>query len=59
MDDSDNIYDKPLSVNDYVIIYTDKFIVGEISDIDSYAKKYLCTHIYKNNKIKKIWCFIQ
>lgn len=34
MDDSDNIYDKPLSVNDYVIIYTDKFIVGEISDID-------------------------
>ena len=27
---------------------------GDISDIGFFAKKYLCTHFYKNNKIKKI-----
>tara|TARA_Y100001970_G_scaffold248790_1_gene318684 strand:+ start:1042 stop:2154 length:1113 start_codon:yes stop_codon:yes gene_type:complete len=27
---------------------------GEISDITKYAKKYFCTHIYINKKIKKI-----
>tara|TARA_Y100001970_G_C14234985_1_gene861272 strand:- start:1746 stop:2858 length:1113 start_codon:yes stop_codon:yes gene_type:complete len=33
------------------IIYT---YFGNISDITSFAKKYFCTHIYKNNKIKKL-----
>ena len=27
---------------------------GDISDIGLFAKKYLCTHFYENNKIKKI-----
>ena len=27
---------------------------GDISDIAKYAKKYFCTHIYENNRIKKI-----
>ena len=27
---------------------------GDTSDIRLFAKKYLCTHIYENNKIKKI-----
>ena len=27
---------------------------GDNSDIRLFAKKYLCTHIYENNKIKKI-----
>ncbi len=27
---------------------------GDISDIDKFAKKYFCTHIFDNNRIKKI-----
>ncbi len=27
---------------------------GDISDINKFAKKYFCTHIYDNNRIKKI-----
>ena len=27
---------------------------GDISDIGLFAKKYFCSHIYKNNKIIKI-----
>ena len=33
------------------IIYS---FFGDISDISLFAKKYLCTHFYENNKIKKI-----
>tara|TARA_Y100001970_G_scaffold1388_1_gene1673 strand:- start:8237 stop:9367 length:1131 start_codon:yes stop_codon:yes gene_type:complete len=41
---------KNLIKNNYIILS----FFGDISNIVLYAKKHLCTHIYKNNKIIKI-----
>ena len=38
-------------INKNYIVFT---FFGEISDITKFAKKYFCTHIYINKKIKKI-----
>jgi len=48
-DTKDNIKKNLIKKN--YIIYS---FFGDISDISLSAKKYLCTHIYENNKIKKI-----
>jgi len=48
-DTKDNIKKNLIKKN--YIIYT---FFGDISDISLSAKKYFCTHIYENNKIKKI-----
>ena len=48
-DTKDNIKNDLIKKN-YIIFS----FFGNISDISSFAKKYFCTHIYKNNKIKKI-----
>ena len=48
-DTKDNIKKNLIKKN--YIIYS---FFGDISDISLSAKKYLCTHIYENDKIKKI-----
>ncbi len=48
-DTEDNIKNNLIKKN-YII----SSFFGDISDIRKFAKKYLCTHIYENNKIKKI-----
>jgi len=48
-DTADDIKNKLIKKN-YIICS----FFGDISDISLFAKKYLCTHIYENNKIKKI-----
>ena len=48
-DTKDNIKSNLIKKN--YIIYS---FLGDISDIDIFPKKHLCTHIYENNKIKKI-----
>ncbi len=48
-DTKDSIKKKLINKKYIIISFFEK-----ISDIESYAKKHLCTHIYKNNKIIKI-----
>ena len=48
-DTNDNVK-KNLIKKNYILLS----FFGNISDMNLFAKKYLCTHIYKNNRIKKI-----
>ena len=50
----------PFDINDKIkkSLINENYVVltffGDISDIPKYSKKYFCTHIYINNRIKKI-----